>query len=67
MAGYQNSQNNSDLLSWIITIIFLISPLWPVGLIMLFRKLLGGGGRRTRQQSRHPYDLQREGAPAPGT
>ena len=36
---------------------------WPVGLILLFRKLTRDSRRRT---SRHPYDMRREGA-APGT
>ena len=36
---------------------------WPVGLILLFRKLTRDSRRRT---SRHPYDMRREGT-APGT
>ena len=67
MASYQNNNDSSDLLSWILTLVLLVSPVWPVGLILLFRKLMGksGSGRRTR----HPYDLRREqqGGPAPGT
>ena len=32
---------NRDLFSWIVTLILLVSPLWFVGLILLFRKLNG--------------------------
>ena len=42
----------------------LVSPVWPIGLILLLRKLTGGSRRRA---SRHPYDIQREGGPVPGT
>ncbi len=67
MANYNSDNQSGDLISWIVTIILLVSPVWPVGLIMLFRKLTGGSASR-RRQSRHPYDLQREqGGPAPGT
>lgn len=64
MANFQdeNWSDFKELLSWIITIIFLMT-FWPVGLILLFRKLTRGTRRRT---SRHPYDMRREGA-APGT
>ena len=65
MANYNNNQNGGDLASWIVTVIFLMTPLWPVGLIMLLRKVLGLG--RKSQQKRHPYDLQREAQTAPGT
>lgn len=68
MADYRDDKNGTDagdLISWIVTIILLVSPVWPVGLIMLFRKLTGAS--RGRRQPRHPYDIQREsGAPAPG-
>lgn len=63
MANYNNNQNGGDLASWIVTVIFLMTPLWPVGLIMLLRKVLGLG--RKSQQKRHPYDLQREAQTAP--
>ena len=62
MASYQNENNSNDLLSWIITLILLVSPVWPVGLLLLFRKLTGGSGRR----SRPPYSARRDKA-APGT
>ena len=64
MANFQdeNWSDFKELLSWIITIIFLMT-FWPVGLILLFRKLTRDSRRRT---SRHPYDMRREGA-APGT
>ena len=66
MASYRNENRpeSGDLLSWIITIVLLVSPVWPIGLILLLRKLTGGSRRRA---SRHPYDIQREGGPVPGT
>ena len=65
MAAYQNNNDSGDLFSWIVTLILLVSPAWPIGLVVLFRKLMGksGSSRRTR----HPYDLQREGGAAPGS
>ena len=65
MANFQdeNWSDFKELLSWIITIIFLMT-FWPVGLILLFRKLTRDS--RRRRTSRHPYDMRREGA-APGT
>lgn len=67
MANYQNNDNSNDLLSWIVTLVLLVSPVWPVGLIMLFRKLTGKSGSSGRV--RHPYDIQRERreSAAPGT
>ena len=65
MASYQNNNNSGDLLSWIVTLVFLVSPAWPIGLILLFRKLMGKSGSSRRTQ--HPYDLMREGGSAPGT
>ena len=55
MANYQNNDNSNDLLSWIVTLVLLVSPVWPVGLIMLFRKLTGKSGSSGRV--RHPYDI----------
>ena len=54
MASYQNNNNSGDLLSWIVTLVFLVSPAWPIGLILLFRKLMGksGSSRRTQQIGR---------------
>lgn len=65
MANFQdeNWSDFKELLSWIITIIFLMT-FWPIGLILLFRKLTRDS--RRRRTSRHPYDMRREGA-APGT
>lgn len=53
MASYRNENrpDSGDLLSWIITIVLLVSPVWPIGLILLLRKLTGGSRRRA---SRHP-------------
>ena len=66
MASYQNENrpDPGDLISWIVTIVLLVSPVWPIGLILLFRKLTRDS--RRRRTSRHPYDMRREGA-APGT
>lgn len=35
MASYRNENrpDSGDLLSWIITIVLLVSPVWPIGLI----------------------------------
>ena len=48
MASYRNENrpDSGDLLSWIITIVLLVSPVWPIGLILLLRKLTGGSRRR---------------------
>lgn len=36
MASYRNEIDRfGDLLSWIITIVLLVSPVWPIGLILL--------------------------------
>ena len=66
MASYriENRPDSGDLLSWVITVVLLVSPVWPIGLILLLRKLTGGSRRRA---SRHPFDIQREGGPVPGT
>ena len=60
----RKSARSGDLISWIVTIVLLVSPVWPIGLILLFRKLTRDS--RRRRTSRHPYDMRREGA-APGT
>ena len=54
---YGRQDGNGDLGSWIVTLILLISPLWFVGLILLFRKL-NALGRRPQ----FPYL-----GPSPGT
>ena len=54
---YRRPDRNGDLGSWIVTLILLISPLWFVGLILLFRKL-NALGRRPQ----FPYL-----GPSPGT
>ena len=43
--GYRRPDGNGDLGSWIVTLILLVSPLWFVGLILLFRKLNALGRR----------------------
>ena len=66
MARYQNQMSNDpgEWISWLITILLLVT-VWPVGLFLLLRKLLG---HSRRPRTRHPYDLQREAAAAaPGT
>jgi hypothetical protein len=57
-----NDQNkNSDWTSWIpIVVLFCIPYTWPIALILLFRKLMGLGGKK--RQSNHPYDIQRQQA-----
>ena len=64
MASYRNENrpDSGDLLSWIITIVLLVSPVWPIGLILLLRKLTGGSRRRA---SRHPYDCLLYTSPSP--
>lgn len=52
MAGYQNNRNNNqELFSWIIVVLAL-AVFWPVGLILLFRKLTHSKGKG----SAHPAD-----------
>ena len=48
MASYQNENrpDPGDLISWIVTIVLLVSPVWPIGLILLFRKLTRDSRRR---------------------
>ena len=55
-----NNQDNNygDLIYWVITVILLLAC-WPIGLILLIRKLMGYG-KSNRRTSRHPYDIQRE-------
>lgn len=47
MANYQNrnTPNSQDLVYWIITALLLVS-IWPVGLFLLLRKVLGGKKQR---------------------
>lgn len=47
MANYQNrnTPNSQDLVYWIITALLLVT-IWPVGLFLLLRKVLGGKKRR---------------------
>ena len=69
MSGYRKN-NSNDLGSWLLVVAALVI-FWPVGLILLFRKLMGTSGRGSRT-ARHPYDIQRSAAQAgtqgmPGT
>lgn len=64
MSGYRNN-NSNDLGSWLLVAAALV-VFWPVGLVLLFRKLMGPSNRRG-QVSRHPYDMQREAGARPGT
>ena len=52
-----NNNNWGDIIYWIVTIVFLCTA-WPIGLILLFRKVMGYTNRSRRSQ--HPYDIQRE-------
>lgn len=59
MSTQNNNQNNNDWTSWIpIVVLFCIPYTWPIALILLFRKLMGFGGKK--RQARHPYDIQKE-------
>ena len=51
MANYsdRNQPDSRELISWIVTIVLLISPVWPVGLFLLFRKLMRGSRRTDRR------------------
>ena len=55
-----NNFNSGDLGYWIATIILFCTPAWPIGLILLFRKLMGYGTSGTTRRSSHPYDIRRE-------
>lgn len=55
-----NDRGNSDIGGWILTIVMLVA-FWPVGIFLLFRQLVGGGGSAGRARKRHPYDIRREG------
>lgn len=52
MAYYDNPNRNDsgDLIYWIVTIVLLVS-IWPVGLFLLLRKLMGGGPALSRRMS----------------
>lgn len=60
MANYPQNSNSSDLGSWILVLIML-AVFWPVGLVLLFRKLM-----RSAPRQRHPYDIQRQRAQSAG-
>ena len=65
MAGYQDNQKKKrEFLSWLIVIIAL-AVFWPLGLILLFRKLFQSSGRT----GSHPADRQSagQGRQEPGT
>ena len=55
--------SDRDLAYWIITVILLVTPLWPIGLLLLIRKLTWAK-RRPAGQS---YDGARPGEAVPGT
>lgn len=54
----ERNNNEIDWGGWIFTIIML-GAFWPVGLVLLFRQLMGYS-RRSGRVKKHPYDLQRE-------
>ena len=66
MASYRNENrpDSGDLLSWIITIVLLVSPVWPIGLILLLRKLTGGS-RLMISSGREALSPARRECPAP--
>ena len=51
-------RNDIDWGGWILTVIML-AAFWPVGLVLLFRQLMGYSGKN-KQVKRHPYDVARE-------
>ena len=55
------NNNNIDWGGWVLTVIML-GVFWPVGLVLLFRQLMGYGrrGKRGGTVKRHPYDLEQE-------
>ncbi len=58
----KNNNNEIDWGGWIVALIAL-GVFWPVGLVLLFRMLMGYGRSSRRSPSsvkRHPYDLQQE-------
>ena len=59
-----NNNNNIDWGGWVLTVVML-GLFWPVGLVLLFRQLMGYGRRSGRTDrgtafKRHPYDLEQE-------
>ncbi|MGN8896434.1 5-bromo-4-chloroindolyl phosphate hydrolysis family protein [Flavonifractor sp. HCP28S3_F3] len=62
MANYQNrnTPNSQDLVYWIITALLLVT-IWPIGLFLLLRKVLGGKKRRQYNAWQPPRQA------APGT
>ena len=55
--------SDGDLGYWIITVILLITPLWPIGLVLLIRKLTWAKRRPAGQ----PYGGSRPAGAVPGT
>ncbi len=50
---YNSSNSQNDIMSWIVVVICLVSPLWPLGLFLLLRKIRfgkqrAGGGSGTQ-------------------
>lgn len=52
------NNNDIDWGGWIFTIVML-GVAWPIGLVLLFRQLMGYSKRGNRVK-KHPYDIQRE-------
>ncbi|MBP1736542.1 MAG: hypothetical protein H6Q60_423 [Oscillospiraceae bacterium] len=61
--GSDNSSGGGDFGSWILILIFMM-VLPPVGLLLLFRKLMGYSNRKhfrtKRAAGQHPYDVRQE-------
>ena len=53
-------KNDIDWGGWLITVI-LLATVWPIGLVLLFRQLMGYNRKGYKKQvKRHPYDVARE-------
>ncbi|MBU5434538.1 5-bromo-4-chloroindolyl phosphate hydrolysis family protein [Pseudoflavonifractor sp. MSJ-37] len=69
MADHKNDMdNNNEVVSWII-IVAALAFFWPIGLVLLFRKLSGGGGKSivSRSVTTTRTTSSRIGTAEPGT
>lgn len=63
MSDYQDRKNNGDGFYWLIALGLIFTGVAaPVGVLMIVMKVLGGDGRKKRQQGRHPYYQQQSGS-----
>lgn len=49
--GSKGDSDSGELISWVPIIILLMTPVWPVGLFLLFRKLMGYGSKSSRRNT----------------